>query len=200
MDRCLYPDGVFMSKEVHTDNTRQYLDRNRTDRQRAGSRQKNPDRQTPDSIFSKNPDRIQTADKIETDRTRTDRHRTACFPKIRTESGKRTESRQTESGQTDTWQKILTESGQRTDTGQDFPENPDKNETRTGHGQCCPPTSASKNTKFIIVLSHSSNFREIRKNNFNKFTDNTESNSYLSQSNWKIWEFTLLIKFLELKS
>ena len=50
-------------------------------------------------------------------------------------------SRQTESVQTDTGQKIRTESGQQTDTGQDFPENPDKNETRTGHGQCCPPTS-----------------------------------------------------------
>ena len=63
------------------------------------------------------------------------------FSKIRTESGQRTDSRQTESGQTDTGQKIRTESGQQTDTGQDFPENPDKNETRTGHGQCCPPTS-----------------------------------------------------------
>ena len=63
------------------------------------------------------------------------------FLKIRTKSGHRTESRQTESGQTDTGQKIRTESGQQTDTGQDFPENPDKNETRTGHGQCCPPTS-----------------------------------------------------------
>ena len=33
-------------------------------------------------------------------------------------------------------------SGQQTDTGHDFPEIPDKNETRTGHGQYCPPTSA----------------------------------------------------------
>ena len=56
----------------------------------------------------------------------------------------RTESRQTESGQTVTGQKIWTETGQQTDTGQDFPESPDKNETRTGHGQCCPPTSATK--------------------------------------------------------
>ena len=31
VDRFLYPDKVFMSIEVHTDNTRQYLDRNRTD-------------------------------------------------------------------------------------------------------------------------------------------------------------------------
>ena len=115
------PDKIRTADRIETD-------RVRTDRHRK-------------AFFSKNPDRIQTADKIETDRTRTDRHRTACFPKIRTESGQRTESRQTESGQTDTWQKILTESGQRTDTGQDFPENPDKNETRTGHGQCCPPTS-----------------------------------------------------------
>ena len=29
----------------------------------------------------------------------------------------------------------------RTDTGQDFPENSDENETRTGHGQCCLSTS-----------------------------------------------------------
>ena len=64
------------------------------------------------------PDR-QTADRV--------------FLKIRTKSGQRTESRQTESGQTDTRQKIRTESGQQTDTGHDYPENPDKNETRTGH-------------------------------------------------------------------
>ena len=50
-------------------------------RPRTGSRQKNPDRQTPDSIFSKNPDRIQTPDKIETEKTRTDGHRTAFFSK-----------------------------------------------------------------------------------------------------------------------
>ena len=35
-------------------------------------------------------------------------------------------------------------SGQQTDTGDDFPEIPNKNETRTGHGQCCPPTSDLK--------------------------------------------------------
>ena len=49
-------------------------------------------------------------------------------------------------GQTDNGQsfftKFRTKSGHQTDTGQDFPENPDKNET--GHGQCCPPTSASE--------------------------------------------------------
>ena len=60
---------------------------------------------------------------------------------VRTESGQLTESRQTESEQTDTGQKTQAESGQQTDTGHDFSENPDKNETRTGHGQCCPPTS-----------------------------------------------------------
>ena len=49
------------------------------------------------------------------------------FSKIRTESGQRTESRQQKSGQTG--------------IGHDFPENPEKNETRTGHGQCCPLTS-----------------------------------------------------------
>ena len=52
---------------------------------------------------------------------RTDIHRTALFTKFRTESGQRTESRETESGETD--------------TGQDFAENRNKNETRTGHGQ-----------------------------------------------------------------
>ena len=44
-------------------------------------------------------------------------------------------------GQTDNGQffsKIRIE--QLTDTGYDFPENPDKSETRTGHVQCCPPT------------------------------------------------------------
>ena len=59
-------------------------------RQRTGSRQKNPDRQAPDSVFSKNPDRIRTADKIETDRIRTDRHRTANPDRIRTADRHRT--------------------------------------------------------------------------------------------------------------
>ena len=49
-----------------------------------------------------------------------------------------TKSRQTESGQTDIGQKIRIESGQLTDTGHDLSKNPDKYETRTGHGQCCP--------------------------------------------------------------
>ena len=76
--------------------------------------------------------------------------------RIRTDSGQRTESRQSKSGQKDIGQsfftKIRTETRQRTesrqtesaqtDTGHDYPETPDKNETRTGHGQCCPPTSA----------------------------------------------------------
>ena len=70
---------------------------------------------------------------------RTDRHRTGFFTKFRTESGQRTKPRQTDTGQ-----KIRTESGQQTDNGHDFPENPDKNETRTGHRQCCPPTSVSR--------------------------------------------------------
>ena len=56
---------------------------------------------------------------------RTDRQR---------KSGHQTESRQTESGQTDR-QTPDRKSGQQTDTGQDFPEIPDKNETRTGYGQ-----------------------------------------------------------------
>ena len=50
---------------------------------------------------------------VRQDRQTTDR----VFLTIRTKSGHRTESRQTEYGQTD--------------TGQDFPESPDKNETRT---------------------------------------------------------------------
>ena len=37
--------------------------------------------------------------------------------------------------------KSRTESGKQTDTGLDFPENRDKNQTRTGHGHRCPPTS-----------------------------------------------------------
>ena len=72
--------------------------------QRTGLRQKNPERQTPDSIFSRNPDRIRTADRIETDRIRTDRHRTenrdsrqtpdTIFRKIRTKNETRTGHRQ----------------------------------------------------------------------------------------------------------
>ena len=57
-------------------------------RQYSDSRQsrdrKYPDRHTPDSIFSKNPDRIRTADRIETDRIRTDRHLTENPDRIRT--------------------------------------------------------------------------------------------------------------------
>ena len=53
-------------------------------------------------------------------------------------------SGRTDRQRTEFFLKIRTESGQRTDTGQDFPENPEKNETRTGHGQCCPPTSVSE--------------------------------------------------------
>ena len=148
MDTFLYPDRVFKSIEVHTDNIQ--TDTGQT------IFEHNPDGQTPDSLFSKNPDKIPTADRIEVEKIRTDRHQTAFFLKIRTESGQRTDSRQTESGQTDTGQKIRTESGQQTDTGQDFPENPDKNETRTGHGQCCPPTSAWNSLRrqwLLVALS-----------------------------------------------
>ena len=53
------------------------------------------------------------------------------------ESGQQTESTQEKSGQTQD-----RNSGQQTDIGHDFLENPDKDETMTGHGQCCPPTSA----------------------------------------------------------
>ena len=73
---------------------------------------------------------------------RTDRHRTAFFTQFRTESAKRAESRQIESEQ-----KIQTEFRHRTDTGHDFPDNPDKNETWTGHGQCCPPTSVVESSR-----------------------------------------------------
>ena len=55
--------------------------------------------------------------------SRTDRHRTGFFTKFSTESGQRKEF----------WQQ--------TDTGHYFPEMPDKNETRTGQEQWCPPTS-----------------------------------------------------------
>ena len=58
-----------------------------------------------------------------------------------------TKSRQTESRKTD---RIRTESGQQTDTGHDFPENPDKNETRAEHGQCCPLTFASNELMELI--------------------------------------------------
>ena len=40
-----------------------------------------PDRQTADRVFLRNPDKIRTADRIETDRVRTDRHRKAFFSK-----------------------------------------------------------------------------------------------------------------------
>ena len=41
-----------------------------------------------------------------------------------------------------------TDNGQ-TDTAHDFPENPDKKETRTGYGQCSPPTSGFSFVKLI---------------------------------------------------
>ena len=75
-----------------------------------------PDRQTADRFFSRNPDKIRTADRIETDRVRTDRHRKVIFLKIRTESWHRTKSIQTKSGQKDIgkyfFRKIRTESRQ----------------------------------------------------------------------------------------
>ena len=46
--------------------------------------------------------------------------------------------------QTDTGKHIWTKSGHRTDTRQNFPENPDKNRTRTGPRQFCPFNSAGK--------------------------------------------------------
>ena len=72
-----------------------------------------PNRQISDSIFYKIPDRILTADRIETDRIRTDRHQTENPDRIWTADRH--------------WTR--------------FSRKLDKNETRTGHGLCCPPTS-----------------------------------------------------------
>ena len=88
---------------------------------------------------------------------RTDKQWTAVLSEIRTV--RLSESRQWtdlwgKSGQTAD-SKIRAESGQQTDTGQDFPENPDKNETMMGHGQLCPQTSAHK-------LTHKTEFRNFR--------------------------------------
>ena len=93
---------------------------------------------------------------------RTDRHRTDCFWKIETKSGHRTESRQTKSGQTDTEQRILTESGHRTDTRQNFPENPDKNRTKTGPRQCRPLNS---DTVYFLFAKTNYDFGKIMKKN-----------------------------------
>ena len=76
--------------------------------------------------FSKNSDRIRTADRIETDRILTDRHRAENLDRIGT-----ADRIETDRIRTDTGQKIRTESGQQTDIGHDIPKNPDKNETRT---------------------------------------------------------------------
>ena len=67
------------------------------------------------------------------------RRRRTRTVKIRTALSRHCPPGQTDNGQL--FSIIRTESGQQTDTGHDFPENPDKNKTRTGHGQCCPPTS-----------------------------------------------------------
>ena len=81
------------------------------------------------------------------------------------ESGQLTELRQTESGQADTGQKIQTESGQQTDTGHDFPENPAKNETKTGHGQYYPPTCAVITEEFFLkIFGNFENFWEFFEN------------------------------------
>ena len=61
--------------------------------------------------------KFRTADMIENDRNRTYSHRTENRTKI----------------------------GQQTNIGQNFPENPDKNETMTGNGHRCPSTSAFRN-------------------------------------------------------
>ena len=66
-----------------------------------------PDKQTADRVFSRNPDKTWTADRIETDIVRTDRHRKAFFLKIRTESRQLTKSRQKGPGQTDTRQLVF---------------------------------------------------------------------------------------------
>ena len=70
-------------------------------------------------------------DRIKTGKIRTDRHRKAFVTKFRT----------TDIIEADTRRRIRTLSRQRTDTGQDLLDNSDKSETKTGHGQRCPPTS-----------------------------------------------------------
>ena len=57
----------------------------------------NADRKTSDSLFYKNPDKIQTADRIETDRIRTDRHRTGFSRK----SGQKSDTDRTRTQDTD---------------------------------------------------------------------------------------------------
>ena len=47
-----------------------------------------------------------------------------------------------------------TESGQQTETGQDFPENPDKNETRYGQG-CIGDNNKLLVTNFLFLSSRS---------------------------------------------
>ena len=100
-DSCLskwciqHPDtnrtGYFWTKSGQTDSGQPFFQKIPTEsRQRTGSRQKNPDRQTQDSIFSKNLDRIRTADKIETDKIRTDRHLTENPDRTRTADRHRT--------------------------------------------------------------------------------------------------------------
>ena len=49
---------------------------------------------------------------------------------------------------------IRTESGKQTDTGQDFPENLDKNQTRTGHGNRCPPTFDGSDLQIMGIIHY----------------------------------------------
>ena len=70
----------------------------------------NPDRQaseTADSLISKHPDRVSTADRIETKQIRRQTP-DSIFSKVRTESGQLGKSRQTESGWRDIGQKVRT--------------------------------------------------------------------------------------------
>ena len=97
-------------------------------------------RQTTDGFFLKSGQNLDR-------KIRTNSHRTTFFSKLPDRIGQRIESRQTESGQTDTGRKIRTADRYRT-------RNPDNNKTRTGHGQCCSPTSG-------IIIDH---FEHLRPN------------------------------------
>ena len=95
-----------------------------------------------DSVFSRNPDRIRISDRIEIGRIQTYRRTGKPLLLI---SGQRTLLRQIESGvrmqifwipdrhPVENPYRSGHVRGQQSNTGQDFSENPDKNETQKGH-------------------------------------------------------------------
>lgn len=106
---CPHSDGhVSVSRQrivVHQSSWRQYPEK-------TGQTcfEQNPDRQaseTADSLISKHPDRVSTADRIETKQIRRQTP-DSIFSKVRTESGQLRKSRQTESGWRDIEQKVRT--------------------------------------------------------------------------------------------